>query len=82
MTNHARQVQEQADLDRADAHIAQAEERVAQQRMRIVELARDGHNTKTAEELLRVLKESLATMKAHREQIVEELKRLAQSGKN
>jgi Fe2+ or Zn2+ uptake regulation protein len=82
MTNHANQMREQADLGRADEHIAQAEERINQQRMRIAELARDGHDTTTAEELLRVLDESLATMKAHRAQIVAELERLTQSGKS
>jgi hypothetical protein len=78
MSKHTEQAREQADLDLANKHIAEAEKRLLQQRARVMELSRDGHDTRQAEELLRVFGESLKTMEAHRAQIVQELERLKQ----
>lgn len=64
---------EQRHLREADRHIAEAEQWIAGQAARVERLAAAGHETAEAENLLLVLTAALATMRAHRAQIVREL---------
>ena len=61
------------DLDKAEADIANAQKRVQHQRGLIEKLARDGHDTAAAEDLLRILLVSLDAMETHRRTILTEL---------
>jgi hypothetical protein len=67
---------ERAALDKADADIKLAHERIAHQTALIEELKRDGHDITTAVELLSVLKGTLEAMLAYRMTIVEQIERL------
>jgi len=60
-------------LDQAEDDLAQAHQRVAQQRLAIEKLRQDGHDTKTAEHLLRTLEDSARAMEQHRNVLLEEL---------
>ena len=61
------------DLSLAERHIAAMEERLGRQMRRTSALAATGQDTTAAEELLRVIEQSLALMYAHREMILQEL---------
>lgn len=65
-------------LDKADRDIAAANQRIQDQVRRVVELARDGHDTVQAETLVTVFKETLQAMVEHRQLILEQIERLNQ----
>lgn len=52
-------------LEQAQRHVVEAEARVAHQTALVAELARDGHDTTTAELLLSTMQETLFLMRAH-----------------
>lgn len=72
----AEYAREQADLVKADDHIAEAVARIERQEKLIWRLERDGHDIKQAEILLKTLKDGLKVMGDHRAQIVVEIARL------
>jgi len=53
------------DLQQARRHVMDGERRVDEQRNRVAELARDGHNTEAAMRLLRTLERTLEIMREH-----------------
>jgi hypothetical protein len=57
--------QEVDDLMHARAHVARSEELVQEQRTRVAELERDGHDATAAKDLLETLEQSLAVMHEH-----------------
>jgi hypothetical protein len=61
------------DLAAADRHIAEGQARIAQQAHVLCALDEDGQDTTDAQNLLRVMQESLDAMTAHRRQIVRDL---------
>jgi hypothetical protein len=61
------------DLAAADRHIAEGQARIAQQADVVCALDADSHDTTDAQNLLRVMQESLDAMNAQRQQIVREL---------
>jgi hypothetical protein len=61
------------DLAAADRHIAEGQARIAQQADVVCALDADGDETTDAQNLLRVMQESLDAMNAQRQQIVREL---------
>ena len=63
-------------LSEANRHIGTAQKLIYEQEERIARLDRDGHNTRDARGLLQTLRESLVTMKLHRNAIEAELARL------
>ncbi len=63
-------------LSEANRHIGMAHKLIHEQEERIARLDRDGHNTQDARGLLQTLRESLVTMKFHRNAIEAELARL------
>src|SRR5262245_29551683 len=63
------------DLAKADADIADALTRIERQRKLIYRMARDGHDTATARDLLQTLVETLRRMEDHRGILVAELGR-------
>lgn len=52
-------------LVQAQRHVGEAEQRVAQQRRLIAQLAADGHDTAEAEKFLETLIQALAAMREH-----------------
>ncbi len=52
-------------LTQAQRHVREGEQRVADQRQRIAQLAADGHDTTDAEALLATLEQTLALMRDH-----------------
>jgi len=52
-------------LEQARRHVADGERRVDEQRTRVAELARDGHNTESAMRLLTTLERTLDIMREH-----------------
>jgi len=56
-------------LAQAIRHIARAEEMVSEQRQLIERMARDGHDTRMAETLLRTMLTTLEQMREHRRMI-------------
>jgi hypothetical protein len=56
-------------LAMTDRHVAEGEQHIARQRVLIDELERDGHDTKSAIELLSVLEQTQAMHVAHRDRI-------------
>jgi hypothetical protein len=60
-------------LDQAEDDLAQAHQRVAQQRLVVEKMRQDGHDTKTAQHLLRTLEDSARAMEQHRNVLLEEL---------
>jgi hypothetical protein len=60
------------DLATADRHIAESKARVDRQADVAAELDKDGHDTTEAQDLLRVLQESLDAVKSHREYLLHE----------
>jgi hypothetical protein len=67
---------EQADLAKAERDIVEGQIRITEQELRIEQLRLDGHDTKQAEELLALLRGTLAEWVAHREQILKTIDRL------
>jgi hypothetical protein len=63
-----------ADLRRAETHLKRAWEMVARQEKIVHELGLNGHSTKDAEELLRLMRESLKVFRRHRNTIEREMK--------
>ena len=63
----------EADLRQAEDHIRLGEEHIAKQRRIIEELARDGHPTAMARELLKTFEELQETHIAGRDTIADEL---------
>jgi hypothetical protein len=57
----------QEHLEQARRHVVDAERRVAEQRARITQLEREGHDSESAQRLLDVLEQSLSAMRAHLE---------------
>ena len=57
----------------ADRHVADGQARIARQAEILCELDADGQDTTDAQNLLRVLQQSLDAMNADRQQIVREL---------
>ena len=55
-------------LTQAHRHVREGEQRVADQRQRLAQLAQDGHDTTEAERLLATLEQTLAHMRAHLQQ--------------
>ncbi len=66
------QDQQEDHLALSERHIAEGEQRVAEQIALIEQLARDGHDTTDAQALLETLQQSLALMYDHRQQILDE----------
>jgi multidrug resistance efflux pump len=60
-------------LEKAEADIAEAHDRIEKQRAIISKLKEDGHDSKTAEKLLEAMLQSAAAMEAHRIVILESL---------
>lgn len=63
----------QAEVERlaqSDRHIADAERNITKQQLLLNELPEDGHDTKTAEQMLRGFEDNLKTLHEHREIIV------------
>jgi Fe2+ or Zn2+ uptake regulation protein len=56
-------------LTQAQRHVREGEQRVADQRQRIAQLAADGHDTTDAEALLATLEQTLALMRDHLAQV-------------
>ena len=65
----------QQELAQADRHIAEGNGRIARQVEVLRELDRHGHDTTHAQSLLQVMKDAVAAMDTHRQQIVRELSR-------
>ena len=61
------------DLAAADRHIAEGQARIAQQAKLVGELDADGHDTTSAQNLLRIMQRNLDVMNAHRQTIMREL---------
>lgn len=57
----------------AERHIVEGEQRIADLKALIEQLARGGHNTTDANNLLNVLQDSLTLMRRHRKLIVDEI---------
>jgi hypothetical protein len=57
----------------ADRDVTEGQERIARQAEVVCELRADGHDTSDAQNLLRVMQQSLDAVTAHRQQIVREL---------
>ena len=57
----------------AERHIVEGEQRIADPKALIEQLARGGHNTTDANNLLNVLQDSLTLMRRHRKLIVDEI---------
>jgi hypothetical protein len=68
-------MERRGELGLADAHIADAERRIARQRELIAELERDGHDAKPARELLETMLGLLHQMQRHRALILERSRR-------
>ena len=62
----------QQDLATADRHIAEGQARIAQQAKLVGELDADGHDTTSAQNLLRIMQRNLDVMNAHRQTIMRE----------
>jgi hypothetical protein len=63
-------------LDKADADIKAANERIKRQSALVIELQHDGHDVSTAMNLLRLLRDTAAVMIEHREIIAGQIERL------
>jgi hypothetical protein len=63
------------DLAAADRHIAESQERIAQQAKLVSGLEAEGYDTTNAQNLLRLLQRNLELMNAHRRRIMGELSR-------
>jgi hypothetical protein len=62
--------QEQEELAKADADIADGEDRLARQEELVTQLHLDGHDTTPAKELLEALRRTLEEWRSRRAQIV------------
>jgi hypothetical protein len=63
------------DLATADRHIAESQERIAQQAKLVSGLEAEGYDTTGAQNLLRLLQRNLEVLNAHRERMMRELSR-------
>ena len=68
--------QEFSQLEEANRNIAEAEQRIADQKAQITELERTGQSTDDSLEVLRPLEKSLAQLIERRENILSELKQV------
>lgn len=66
---------EQEHLRKAEADIAEANDRIARQRALLAHLESDGHDTVMAKDLLQTMCQTLAAMEQHRQLILRELGR-------
>jgi hypothetical protein len=66
---------EREDLIAADRHLAAGEQRIAEQTALIRRLAREGHDTAKAQDLLRLLEEIMMTWQDHRQLILDAIAR-------
>jgi hypothetical protein len=66
---------EQEHLRKAEADISEARERIERQRALVARMVEDGHDAIIAKELLETMRNSLAAMEQHRDQIIKELAR-------
>lgn len=62
-----------SDLEQANRHIADGQQRVEQQRARIEELEHDGHDATNSRVLLGLFENTLAQMRRYRERLLREL---------
>jgi hypothetical protein len=60
------------DLEIATRHVAEAEERCARQRALIEEMKADGQDTTGAENMLRLLEQSLDLIREHQQRLLDE----------
>jgi hypothetical protein len=67
---------EELRLARADRHITVAERHITEQRLRVDRLRADGHDTRTAEEMLREFEANLKTLREHRQIIVRTIEQI------
>ena len=65
--------QTESHLIQAERHVTEGEQRVANQKALIEQLAADGHDTTEANNLLGMLQETLTLMYQHRQQILNEM---------
>jgi hypothetical protein len=63
------------DLATAERHIAESQERIAQQAKLVSGLEAEGYDATGAQNLLRLLQRNLALLNAHRERMMRELAR-------
>ena len=63
-------------LNEADAHIADAERRIAKQEAILEKLRQDGHDTNEGQRLLQAFQETLEAMRRHRVEIFDTLARI------
>jgi len=66
---------EREDLITADRHLAAGEQRIAEQIALIQRMTREGYDTVLARDLLRLLEETMATWKDHRQLILDAIAR-------
>ena len=71
-----RLTKEEADLARAEQDIAEGQMRITGQELRIEKLRIEGRDTSRSEDLLETLRATLAEWYAHRETILETIRRL------
>jgi len=71
---------EQIHLAKADKDIVEGEQRLARQALLVETLARDGRPTETARDLLKLLVDTLANWREHRELILQRIEVLKQRG--
>jgi|RhiMethySRZTD1v2_1073278.scaffolds.fasta_scaffold1071139_2 hypothetical protein len=64
-------------LDQAVRYVAEAERRVADQRLRIAKLERGGHDTGHARDLLRLFEETYRLMVVHRDVVLRHLGKIS-----
>src|SRR5262245_26667887 len=67
------EAQEQRHLAKAEADVANADDRIERQRAIVAKLKNDGHPTDTAEKILATMLRSRNAMEAHRRVILETL---------
>lgn len=63
-------------LGQADRHITIAEQHISKQRVLVDELRVDGHDTKTAEEMLKGFEDNLKILREHRAIIVKTIEQI------
>lgn len=63
-------------LELADRHIALAEKNVSTQRIQLRKLRGGGHDVELAEKSLKALEDTLATMREHREIIIQTIEQI------
>ena len=67
---------EELRLAQADGHIALAEQHVTKQQLLLNQLRADGHDTKTAQEMLKGFENNLKTLHEHRRIILKTIEQI------